>query len=509
MTRIALDHGACVPSLAFGAPIPDAAVTTSAAASELDSRFKAVRSMTRSLAASLSAEDQMVQSCPEASPVKWHQAHTTWFFETFVLRPFLAGYELFREDFRWLFNSYYNSLGEEIPEKKLRASFSRPSLEEVLAFRAHVDEGIERLLAGQVAEEASRRMILGLHHEQQHEELALTDIKHAFYTNPLRPAYSSLRSAAQKDLPSLELKWHSFDGGLVEIGYSLDATNSFDFCFDNETPRHKVYLEPFQIASRMVTCREYLDFIADGAYSRSEFWLSEGWDMVRQQGWQAPLYWEPDPADETGWRVFTLYRTTLAMYIGSSIGNFSPEEARRILRNLGSQLQPGDALLLGTDKVKDESALVAAYDDRDGVTAAFNVNILRRLNRELGADFNLDNFRHRAIWNRVESRIEMHLESTCDQEVCIESAQLSLHFTKSETIHTENSYKFTSEAICILLEDAGFDVERTWMDDRGWYAVTLARIVKERSQYQADSCAAPQVCDLVAELPDLPRQPSA
>jgi ergothioneine biosynthesis protein EgtB len=273
---------------------------------ELDSKYKAVRSVTRSLAARLSAEDQIVQSCPEASPVKWHQAHTTWFFETFVLRQFLTDYQPFREEFSWLFNSYYNSLGEEIPEKKLRALFSRPSLDEILAFRLHVDEAIERLLAGEVDEEASRRIILGLHHEQQHQELALTDIKHAFYSSPLHPAYSALRSVVQKDLPSLELKWHSFDGGLVEIGYSLDATNSFDFCFDNETSRHKVYLEPFQIANRLVTCREYLDFIADGAYSRPEFWLSEGWDMVRQQGWQAPLYWEPDPADETGWRAFTL-----------------------------------------------------------------------------------------------------------------------------------------------------------------------------------------------------------
>ena len=204
----------------------------------------------------------------------------------------------------------------------------------------------------------------------------------------------------------------------------------------------------------------------------------------------------------------TLNGITLAMYIGSSIGNFSPEEARRILRNLGSQLQPGDALLLGTDMVKDESTLVAAYNDRDGVTSAFNLNILRRLNRELGADFNLDNFRHRAIWNRVESRIEMHLESTRDHRVCIAAAQLYLHFANGETIHTENSYKFTRQAIRILLEDAGFDVERTWMDDRGWYAVTLARVVKERSQYQADLCAGSPVPDLAAEFPDVPHQPS-
>jgi L-histidine Nalpha-methyltransferase len=200
--------------------------------------------------------------------------------------------------------------------------------------------------------------------------------------------------------------------------------------------------------------------------------------------------------------------TTLAMYIGSSIGNFSPEDARTILRNLGSQLRAGDALLLGTDLVKDESTLVAAYDDGDGVTAAFNLNILRRLNRELGADFDPANFRHRAVWNRGESRMEMHLESTRDHRVCIPSAQLYLHFAKGETIHTENSYKFTRRTIRILLEDAGFDVEQTWMDRRGWYAVTLARVDKERSPYQADLCACSQVSNLVAEFPDDQYQPS-
>ena len=193
---------------------------------------------------------------------------------------------------------------------------------------------------------------------------------------------------------------------------------------------------------------------------------------------------------------------TLAMYIGSSIGNFSPEEARTILRNLGSQLRAGDALLLGTDLLKDEPTLVAAYDDGDGVTAAFNLNILHRLNRELGADFDPANFRHRAVWNRVESRIEMHLESTRDHRVCIPCARLNLHFAKGETIHTENSYKFTRPAIRSLLEDAGFDVEQTWMDDRRWYAVTLARVGKEPNEYQADVCAGSQVSDLVAELPD-------
>jgi L-histidine N-alpha-methyltransferase len=167
---------------------------------------------------------------------------------------------------------------------------------------------------------------------------------------------------------------------------------------------------------------------------------------------------------------------TLAMYIGSSIGNFSPQEARTILRNLRSQLRSGDALLLGTDMVKDEATLVRAYDDKDGVTAAFNLNILHRLNRELGANFDTRCFRHRARWNRAKSRMEMHLESTRGQCVNIPAAQLSLEFAAFETIHTENSYKFTRNTLYALLDDAGFTIEQTWTDPRQWYALTLAGI---------------------------------
>jgi ergothioneine biosynthesis protein EgtB len=272
----------------------------------LDLKYKAVRSITQSLTASLSAEDQMVQSSPEASPVKWHQAHTTWFFETFVLRPFLADYQPFRKEFHSLFNSYYISLGEEIPEKKLRASFSRPSLDDVLAFRAHVDHAMERFLAHPMDEEASRRIMLGLNHEQQHQELALTDIKHAFFSNPLHPSYEmgALDGYSGHAIP--ELRWHSVQGGLIEIGHPVNAEDPMNFCFDNETPRHKTYLEPFRIANRPVTCREYLEFMSDDAYTRPELWLSDGWEMVKLAGWEAPLYWERDPGDETGWRVFTL-----------------------------------------------------------------------------------------------------------------------------------------------------------------------------------------------------------
>jgi ergothioneine biosynthesis protein EgtB len=274
--------------------------------SALASKYKAVRSMTVSLAANLSAEDQMVQSCPEASPVKWHQAHTTWFFETFVLRPFISDYKSFHEAFHWLFNSHYISLEEEIPEKKLCASFSRPSLEQIVEFRAHVDHEMDRLFSRSVDDEVSRRIMLGLNHEQRHQELVLTDIKHAFFSNPLHPSYRAapLVKGGGQGVP--QLSWHGFDGGLVEIGYQPGADHALDFCFDDETPRHKVYLRPFQVANRNVTCREYLEFISDDGYTRPLLWLADGWETALHAKLQEPLYWERDASDGTGWRVFTL-----------------------------------------------------------------------------------------------------------------------------------------------------------------------------------------------------------
>jgi ergothioneine biosynthesis protein EgtB len=247
----------------------------------------------------------MVQSFPEASPAKWHQAHTTWFFETFVLLPFLADYRTFRDDFHRLFNSYYVSLGLDTSEK-LRACFSRPSLDEVLDFRRHVDEAIDRLLSQPVDAEPMRRILLGLNHEQQHQELLLTDIKHAFFSNPLCPAYEDPPIAYRPEQTAPRLQWHSFEGGPIDVGHAVNTDDPLDFCFDNETPRHKVFLTPFQIASRQVTCREYLEFMSDDVYMRPELWLFEGWETVKRTGWESPLYWSRDPGDETGWRVFTL-----------------------------------------------------------------------------------------------------------------------------------------------------------------------------------------------------------
>lgn len=288
-------------------------LTQQPAAVSLLVRFREVRQATMNFCRPLTPEDMMVQSCSEASPVKWHLAHTSWFFETFVLSEFVAGYRLFNAEFRWLFNSYYNAVGDR-PEKKLRASFSRPSLDEILAFRAHVDAAVARMLEQAPAEEALRRVVLGLEHEQQHLELAATDIKHAFFTNPLQPAYVEPPPGGSCDeamAPPLE--WLAFAPGdpqrpgVVEVGVTPDPLAIDSFAFDNETPRHPVYLPPFRLASRLTTCAEYLAFIEEGGYSRPEVWLSEGWDTVHSQAWHAPLYWRRDAETKSGWSIFTLH----------------------------------------------------------------------------------------------------------------------------------------------------------------------------------------------------------
>ncbi len=240
---------------------------SASAAASLLSRYRSVRSATMAFVAPLTPEDMMVQSCAEASPLKWHLAHTSWFFETFVLTEFVAGYKPFNPEFRWLFNSYYKALGD-MPEKKLRASFSRPPLNEILAYREYVDAGIARLLAYPPEDEAMRRIALGLEHEQQHLELAATDIKHAFYTNPLQPAYSPethRESASISIAPPLDWLQYApgYPGrpGVIEVGVTPDLASLDSFCFDNETPRHSVYVAPFRLASRLTTCAEYLAFM--------------------------------------------------------------------------------------------------------------------------------------------------------------------------------------------------------------------------------------------------------
>jgi len=261
-------------------------------------RFRAVRDFSEALATPLSAEDQTIQSMPDVSPTKWHLAHTTWFFETFVLVPHAPDYRVFHPAFGYLFNSYYEAVGERHPRPR-RGLLSRPGVAEVLDYRRHVDAAMADLLHG-ADRETCRRMVplveLGLQHEQQHQELILMDIKHVLSVNPLWPTY---RAAAPRETgtpPSLS--WIEFPGALHEIGH-----RGADFAFDNETPRHKVWIEPFRLASRPTTCGEYLAFIDDGGYQRPEFWLSDGWGAVNTERWTAPLYWRREDA---GWSIFTL-----------------------------------------------------------------------------------------------------------------------------------------------------------------------------------------------------------
>lgn len=259
-------------------------------------QYSACRSQTEELTASLTAEDQMVQSSAEASPAKWHQAHTTWFFETFILTQHLPGYRTLDSRFRDLFNSYYNAIGQQ-PDKALRSTFSRPNLEDVHKYRRYVDRYMVELLESVRIGDSVRKLVeLGINHEQQHQELLVTDIKHAFWSNPLRPSYQPARMESPA-VAAVPQEFRSYEGGLIEVG-----ADGSSFHFDNEAPRHKIYLQPFRLASRLVTCEEYLAFMEAGGYQRPELWLSDGWKAVTAHHWNAPLYWE-DSGD--GWRQFT------------------------------------------------------------------------------------------------------------------------------------------------------------------------------------------------------------
>jgi len=283
-------------------PIADTMKSSSSPAtrSRGGERFRAVREATAALAAPLSPEDCTIQSMTDASPVKWHLAHTTWFFETFVLGPNDSGYTPFDPAYRILFNSYYIGVGDRHPRPE-RGMISRPGMQEVLAYRRHVDDAMHALLArDSLPREVGDLIELGLHHEQQHQELILTDLKHMLSRNPLKPVYRKQRPLGA--IHARQRDWIAFDEGLHEIGHAGPG-----FRFDNETPRHRVWLDAFRIATHPVTQGDLIDFIEDGGYRRHELWLSAGWDAVSAHGWQAPMYWEHR---DGRWVAFTLHGET-------------------------------------------------------------------------------------------------------------------------------------------------------------------------------------------------------
>jgi dimethylhistidine N-methyltransferase len=709
-----------------------ARTATDAAVSPLE-RYRSVRRGSLERVSPLTPEDQQVQSMPDASPAKWHLAHTTWFFETFLLIPRLAGYRPFDPAFGYLFNSYYEAVGPRHP-RPARGLVTRPTQAEVVAYRAHVDAAMERMLAGATDAAVAQLVELGLAHEEQHQELILMDVLHLFAQSPLSPAYGPGFEAPRGG----PLAWERFEGGCVAIGAA-----GHGFAFDNEGPRHETLLRPYRLASRLVTNREWLGFIEAGGYQTPALWLSDGWARVREEGWTAPLYWR---RDDEGWRELTLaglapldleapalhvsyyeadayatwagkrlpteaewehaaairgeafsqlydtaWQWTASAYLGypgfapaagavgeyngkfmmgqmtlrggasvtppgharasyrnffyphqrwmfsgvrlaedaparertddadqtaafrrdvvealsrerksiapkwfydaegsalfeaicelpeyyptrtetallqriapelaahipagaalveygsgasaktrilldaapqlaayapidisvtaleaaaasirrdypgleveplardftradaapksvagrrrvgffpgSTIGNFDPAEGVRLLTAARALMGHDGLFILGADLVKEPAVLTAAYDDAAGVTAAFNKNLLARINRELGGDFDLAAFEHRAVWNAVESRIEMHLVSRSDQVVHV--AGHAFAFAAGESLHTENSYKFTVEDVTGMARRAGWRLIDRWISPPPAFAVFL------------------------------------
>ncbi|MGB7193870.1 MAG: ergothioneine biosynthesis protein EgtB [Collimonas pratensis] len=317
----------------------EAAGQATQAMRHLAAAFASVREQSCRLVQPLSAEDCCVQSMPDASPAKWHLAHTTWFFETFILERFESAFQPFHPAFRVLFNSYYEGVGEQHPRAQ-RGLMTRPALAEVLAYRQNVDQRLLALLAqvpaADIAGELATLVELGLQHEQQHQELLLTDIKHLLSMNPLLPPYHGPDATADADAgreQARALRWQPFEAGIVEVGHDGQG-----FFFDNETPRHRQFVEPFSIASRLVSNGEYLAFMEDGGYRNPLLWLAAGWDWVVQQKITQPLYWHQAQAQfDSAWREFTLHGPQpLALH--EAVTHLSFFEAEAYARWAGARL---------------------------------------------------------------------------------------------------------------------------------------------------------------------------
>jgi ergothioneine biosynthesis protein EgtB len=316
--------------------VADVAPLASPRAASLAARYDAVRAHTESLCAPLETEDYVVSSMPDVSPTKWHLAHTSWFFETFVLAERDPTYRSPDARYAYLFNSYYVQAGERHCRAK-RGLVTRPTVAEVFAYRAHVDDAMRALLARLDDGDPALNLIeLGLHHEQQHQELLLMDIEHVFWMNPLRPAYAPVAAPRGQARVAPPMRWVGVDEGVYEIGH-----DGAGFAFDNERPRHRVFLDAFALASRLVTNGEWLRFVEDGGYRRPTLWLSAGWATVQERRWEAPLYWERDERAPNGWSEFTLGGTH-ALDLDAPACHVSYYEADAFARWAGHRL-PNEA----------------------------------------------------------------------------------------------------------------------------------------------------------------------
>jgi ergothioneine biosynthesis protein EgtB len=272
--------------------------------SSLHARYRDIRQRSEQYCAPLNIEDYGLQAVAETSPAKWHLAHTSWFFETFLLKPYVADYTPFHPRFEYLFNSYYNGIGEQFPRAQ-RGLLSRPTVEEVYVYRHAVDDAMAQLFGKQVSEEIATRVELGLQHEMQHQELFFTDLKYNLAQSPLHPVYLALETSWQTAAEPSAIRWHDIEGGIRLVGSAkMDAIPNNDFCFDNETPQHRVLVEPFSLADRPLNNGEVLAFVEDGGYRNAALWLADGWAKVRDDNWQHPLYWQ---LIDDRWYEFTLH----------------------------------------------------------------------------------------------------------------------------------------------------------------------------------------------------------